>query len=61
MNIELYGWLVLLFPLFGAVAIGFGWRFMPGRLPGYLGTAAIAASFVSSVLTLLALNSRGEE
>ncbi len=61
MNIELYGWLVLLFPLLGAVAIGFGWRFMPGRLPGYLGTAAIAASFVSAVLTLLALNARGEE
>ncbi len=61
MNIELYGWLVLLFPLAGAVSIGLGWRFMPGRLPGYLGTAAIGASFVSSVLTLLALNGRGEE
>jgi NADH-quinone oxidoreductase subunit L len=61
MNIELYGWLVLLFPLLGCVAIGLGWRFMPGRLPGYLGTAAIGRSFVSSVLTLLALNARGEQ
>ncbi len=61
MNIELFGWLVLLFPLAGAVLIGLGWRAMPGRLPGYLGTAAIAGSFVSAILTLLALNSRGEE
>ena len=61
MNIELFGWLVLLFPLAGTVLIGLGWRAMPGRLPGYLGTAAIAGSFASAVLALLALNSRGEE
>ena len=60
MNLELFGWLVLLFPLLGTVLIGFGWRAMPGRTAGYLGTAAIGASFVSAVLTLLALNGEDE-
>jgi len=59
-NLELTAWLVLIFPLLGTVLIGLGWRAMPGRTAGYLGTAAIAASFVSAVLTLLALNREDE-
>ena len=54
-------WLVLLFPLAGAVVIGLGFRILPGRLPGIIGTAAIAAAFVCAVLTLLDLQDHPPE
>ncbi len=61
MSVATAGWLVLLFPLLGTLIIALGWRALPGKLPGYIGTAAIGASFVCAILALLDLESRGEE
>ena len=55
MEATTYGWLVLLFPLVGSMVIALGWRAMPGRTAGWIGTAAISASFVSSVAMLAML------
>ncbi|HKG36065.1 MAG TPA: NADH-quinone oxidoreductase subunit L [Solirubrobacterales bacterium] len=41
-----YGWLVLLFPLLGSFVIALGWRVLPERAAGWIGTAAIGLSFV---------------
>ncbi|HSD82126.1 MAG TPA: NADH-quinone oxidoreductase subunit L [Solirubrobacteraceae bacterium] len=54
-------WLVLLLPLAGCVLTAIGYRVWPGRTAGYLGTAAVAAAFVASVVVLLQLQDRGEE
>jgi NADH-quinone oxidoreductase subunit L len=59
-SVATWGWLVLLFPLAGTLAISLGYRALPGRLPGYLGSAAILGSFVSSVGMLLGLLDRDE-
>ncbi len=58
MSPTLLGWLVLLFPLVGTVAIALGWRALPGRTAGWIGTGAIALSFVASIGALLSLLSR---
>ncbi len=50
-----YGWLVLLCPLVGAIVIALGFRVLPGRSAGWIGTLAIGLSFVFAVLTLIAL------
>jgi NADH-quinone oxidoreductase subunit L len=44
-----WGWLVLAFPLAGTIVIALGWRVLPGRSAGWIGTAAIGAAFVSSI------------
>jgi NADH-quinone oxidoreductase subunit L len=54
-------WLILLFPLAGTVVIGLGYRALPARVVGVIGTAAIAAAFVATVATFVALQDRGEE
>jgi NADH-quinone oxidoreductase subunit L len=56
-----YGWLILLCPLVGCIVVGSGYRVWRGRLGGYLGTLAIAASFAFSILALLALLHRHPE
>ena len=58
---ETFGWLILLFPLAGAVTIGLTWRLLPWRVHGMIGTAAIAGAFVCSVLAFLELQSSSEE
>src|SRR5579884_3678040 len=50
-----FAWLVLLFPLLGTVTIALGYRWMPGRTAGWLGTTAIFAAFVFSVIALVGL------
>jgi NADH-quinone oxidoreductase subunit L len=47
-----YGWLILAFPLAGALIISLGWRVLPGKLPGWIGSAAILGAFVSTLLAL---------
>jgi NADH-quinone oxidoreductase subunit L len=59
MSATAWAWLVLLFPLLGSVAIGFGFRAMPARAAGAIGTAAIALSFVCGIGALIGL--LGEE
>jgi NADH-quinone oxidoreductase subunit L len=61
MSLETYAWLVLAFPLAGTVVIALGWRVWPGRLPGWIGTLAIAGSFAASIGMLLELLDRPEE
>jgi NADH-quinone oxidoreductase subunit L len=54
-------WLILLFPLAGTIVNALGFRALPGKTVGWIGTAAIAGAFVCAILTLLALQDRGEE
>jgi NADH-quinone oxidoreductase subunit L len=54
-------WLILLFPLAGTVINGLGYRVLPGKAVGWIGTAAILGAFVAAVLTFIALQDRGEE
>jgi NADH-quinone oxidoreductase subunit L len=56
-----YGWLVLAFPLAGMLIIALGWRVLPGRLPGWIGSAAIFLSFLASIGALLDLLDQPEE
>jgi NADH-quinone oxidoreductase subunit L len=44
-----YGWLVLAFPLAGALINGLGFKWLPGRSAGWIGTAAILLSFLASL------------
>jgi NADH-quinone oxidoreductase subunit L len=55
-----WGWLVLLFPLWGTILIALFWNFLPGRMAGWLGSAAILGSFVSSVGAFLSLHGEDE-
>src|SRR5512132_628038 len=54
-------WLILLFPLAGTVVLGLGFRVLPARAAGWIGTAAIAGAFASAIATFIALQGRGEE
>jgi NADH-quinone oxidoreductase subunit L len=56
-----YGWLILAFPLVGMLVISFGWRSLPGRLPGWIASAAILGSFLASIGALTELQDRPEE
>ena len=55
MSITTYGWLVLIFPLAGAILIGLTFKALPQRVHGVLGTLAIFLSFLSAVGMLLGL------
>ena len=55
MTATTFGWLILAFPLAGAIAIGLLWRALPGRLAGWIGTSAIGLSFLASVGALIDL------
>jgi NADH-quinone oxidoreductase subunit L len=50
-----YAWLVLAFPLAGMLVIALGWRVLPGRLAGWIGTAAIGAAFLAGIGSLAEL------
>ena len=54
-----WGWLVLAFPLAGTIVISLGWRILPGRSAGWIGTAAIGASFACAVGALICLQGHG--
>jgi len=49
MEATTYGWLVLAFPLAGSLLIAFGWKLLPGRSAGWIGTGAIGLSFLASI------------
>ncbi len=55
MSATSWGWLVLLFPLLGSIVIGVGFRALPARVAGAIGTAAIALAFVCGVAMLISL------
>ncbi|MGN6169643.1 MAG: NADH-quinone oxidoreductase subunit L [Solirubrobacteraceae bacterium] len=53
MALTTFAWLVLLCPLVGSAAIALGFRRLPGRVAGWLGTALITLSFAFAVVTLV--------
>ena len=50
-----WAWLVLLFPLLGAIAIGLSFRLVPSRVAGMIGTVAIGLAFACGIGALLCL------
>jgi len=61
MSATSYGWLVLAYPLAGMIVIALGWRVLPGRTAGWIGSAAILLSFLSALGALFDLLDRAEE
>jgi NADH-quinone oxidoreductase subunit L len=55
MSTTTYGWLVLAFPLLGTLVIGAGYRKLPGRTAGWIGTGAIFLAFLAALATLISL------
>jgi NADH-quinone oxidoreductase subunit L len=55
MSAPTYAWLVLAFPLAGMLVTALGWWVLPGRSAGWIGTAAIGASFLAGIATLAEL------
>jgi NADH-quinone oxidoreductase subunit L len=55
-----WGWLILLFPLWGTILISLFWRALPGRMAGWLGSAAILGSFVASVGAFVSIQGKDE-
>jgi NADH-quinone oxidoreductase subunit L len=56
-NATTYGWLVLLFPLLGTLIVAFGYRVLPGRSAGWIGTGAIFLAFLAAVGALVQMQS----
>jgi NADH-quinone oxidoreductase subunit L len=56
-----WGWLVLAFPLAGMLVVSLLWRVLPGRSAGWIGTAAITASFASAIGAIIAIQGRAPE
>ncbi|HEX8053565.1 MAG TPA: hypothetical protein VF517_11285, partial [Thermoleophilaceae bacterium] len=52
-----WGWLILLFPLWGTILISLFWRLLPRRTAGWLGSAAILGSFVASLGAFFSIQS----
>jgi NADH-quinone oxidoreductase subunit L len=50
-----WAWLVLLFPLLGSIVVGLGFRMLPARVAGAIGTLAIGLAFACGVAALLSL------
>src|SRR5205809_8026980 len=61
MSATAYGWLVLAFPLAGSLVIAFGWRVLPARTAGWIGTAAIGLAFLNAVAMLVQLLDKPED
>jgi NADH-quinone oxidoreductase subunit L len=55
MSTTTFGWLVLLFPLVGMLVIALGFRSLPGRTAGWIGTGAIFLAFVAALGALISL------
>ncbi len=53
MSATAYAWLVLAFPLAGAVVIGLSFRLVSGRVAGIIGTTAIGLAFLSGIGALV--------
>ncbi len=60
MSTTTFGWLILLCPLVGCIAIGAGFRRERGTVAGWIGTAAILLAFAFSVAALISLLGHSE-
>jgi NADH-quinone oxidoreductase subunit L len=58
MTAATFGWLVIAFPLAGSIAVALAFRRLPGRIAGWIGSAAIGLAFVASIAALIDLQSR---
>jgi NADH-quinone oxidoreductase subunit L len=56
-----FGWLVILFPLLGTLIIGFGYRVLPGRSAGWIGTGAIFLAFLAALGALIKMQGLAPE
>jgi NADH-quinone oxidoreductase subunit L len=61
MSATSYGWLVLAFPVAGCLTVSLLWNRLPGRLPGWIASAAIFGAFLSSIGMLLKIQDRPED
>src|SRR3954464_4825840 len=61
MSATSYGWLVLAFPLAGCLIVSLLWNRLPGRLPGWIASAAIFGAFLSSIGMLVKIQDRPED
>jgi NADH-quinone oxidoreductase subunit L len=55
MSATAWAWLVLLFPLLGSIVVGLGFKLLPARVAGILGTASIGLAFACGIGALLSL------
>ena len=55
MSATSWAWLVLLFPLLGSIVIALGYRALPQKAAGMIGTAAIGLAFACGVAALISL------
>ncbi len=55
MSATSWAWLVLLFPLLGSIVVALGFRVLPAKVAGAIGTLAIALAFGCGVATLITL------
>jgi NADH-quinone oxidoreductase subunit L len=61
MSATSWGWLVLAFPLAGMLVIALGWKVLPDRVAGWIGSAAIGGAFASAIAMLIDLQDQPEE
>jgi NADH-quinone oxidoreductase subunit L len=61
MSATAWAWLVLLFPLLGSIAIALGYRTLPQKAAGIIGTAAIGLAFACGVAALISLLGEGAD
>src|SRR6202012_4745280 len=55
MSTTTWAWLVLAFPLAGTLISAFGYRRLPGRSAGWIGTGAIFLAFLAAIAALISL------
>jgi NADH-quinone oxidoreductase subunit L len=55
MSATAWAWLVLLFPLLGSVTIAIGFKTLPSKAAGAIGTAAIGLAFACGIAALISL------
>jgi NADH-quinone oxidoreductase subunit L len=60
MSTTTWAWLVLAFPLAGTLISAFGYRRLPGRSAGWIGTGAIFLAFLAAVAALISLQGHSE-
>jgi NADH-quinone oxidoreductase subunit L len=55
MSATAWSWLVLLFPLLGSIVIGLGFKALPAKAAGVIGTVSIGLAFACGVAALISL------
>src|SRR5262245_50907395 len=61
MSTGAWGWLILGFPLAGSIILALGWKVWRGPRAGWIGSAAIALAFASSIGAFKSLQDREHE